>query len=80
MIGVGLYSCPPTEGSSTVAKRERSLTRPPGLHTRHGNGRDDLRPASPFDRRHVERLAVLVQRVMKARSLVRAVQYRLFEK
>jgi hypothetical protein len=58
-----------------VAKRERALT---GARARQGNRRDNLGSASPFDRRHVQRLAVLIQRG-ETRCLVRAVQYRLFE-
>jgi hypothetical protein len=71
---------PAESGIIHVAEEEGALTRPPGLHTRHGDGRDYLRPASPFDRRHAQWLAVLIQRVVEAGSRVWAVQDRLFEK
>ena len=63
-----------------VAESQGALGCAPRLHSRHGDGRDDLRPSPSFDRGDVERLPVVVQRMMKARRLVRAVQDWLFEK
>jgi hypothetical protein len=53
MIGSGVF-LPAGGGIVPVAERERPLTSPLGLHARHGDRRDDLRLASPFDRRDVE--------------------------